>query len=334
VRRVWSMRVPSMVIGVATFLTASTFGAGAPSAAVLEPSATAPSASAHASLAGDGTQPHLPDRLALRLGAQMGVAHSPYPAPEAHTISGLLTALIVEGEGRVAPALAVQVRVPLALAGVDQPAGGAHTSNALGHPEAGIVWRPWASAATALFARLGLALPIGSGDAALGRRPLANQALSLASALHGWREEELFAPGRLGLTAAARGEAAFDLGTAHAWRLDTFGEVKLPVMIAIDRGTPDPRTDVHRLAISTVAGAGAALSWSRLRLGVAPWLAFHALPAADIRDQPASRWALFLVPDLTVRVTRQVGLSAGASLPLAGALAGSTAVTLRAAAAW
>jgi len=328
------MRAASAPIAAAIFLAASLFGARRSSAADPEPSAaTQPSASARAT-ARDGNQPDLPERFALRLDAQMGVAHSPYPAPDAHTISGLLTALILEGEGRVAPALAVQLRAPLALAGVDQPAGGAHTSNALGHPEAGIAWRPWASAAAALFTRFALALPIGGGDAALGRRPLENQALSLASALHGWREEELFSPGRLALTASARAEGAINLGVARAWRLDTFGEVKVPVMIAVDRGTTDPRVEVHAVALSTVAGAGAAVSWSRFRLGVAPWLAFHAVPTAEIRDQPASRWALSLVPDLTIRIRGPVGLSVGASVPLAGALTGSTALGLRAGGAW
>ena len=281
------------------------------------------------------TQPDLPGRLAISVGAQMGVGHSPYPAPEAHTVSGLLTAFIVAGEARVRPATAIQLRLPLVMAGVDQPAGGAHDSNALGHPEAAVVWRPWTSQVAALFTRLGLALPIGGGDATLGRRPLENQALSLASALHGWREEALFAPGRLGLTASARGEAGFDLGTARAWQLHTFGEVKVPAMIAVDRGTPDPRTDVHPFALSTVIGGGAALSWSRLRLGVAPWLAFHVVPAAEIRGQSAaSRWALSLVPDLTIRITGHVGLSVGASVPLGGALDGSTALGLQAAGAW
>jgi hypothetical protein len=293
------------------------------------PAASIAEASAH----GSG-QPDLPDHLAISVGAQMGVGHSPYPAPEAHTISGLLTAFIFEGEARVRPAMAIQLRLPLVLAGVDQPAGGAHASNTLGHPEAAFVWRPWTSEAAALFTRLGLALPIGGGNAALGRRPLENQTLSLASALHAWREEALFAPGRLSLTASARGEAAFDLGAARRWRLDTFGEIKVPAMIAVDRGTTDPRAEVHTFALSTVVGGGAALSWSRLRLGVAPWLAFHVVPAAEIRGQPASRWAHSLVPDLTVRITGHVGLSVGASVPLGGALDGSTAVGLQAAGAW
>ena len=80
-----------------------------------------------------------PERARVSLGSRIGVAKSPFPSADAREISGLLTSLLLEAEAQVGSALAVRLRLPLVLAGVDQPAGGARSDIAWGHPEAALL---------------------------------------------------------------------------------------------------------------------------------------------------------------------------------------------------
>ena len=161
----------------------------------------------------------------MRLGARLGLAKSPFPSADARD-AGLLTSVLLEGEAQVGR-LAVRLRLPLVLAGVDQPAGGAGASTTWGHPEAALLWRPRGIAAAWLLARLALAVPLPSGgEATLARRPLDNQALVLASAQRQLHDQELYAPGRVALTPSARLDV-------RRGPVALFGEVKLPFMLAL-----------------------------------------------------------------------------------------------------
>jgi hypothetical protein len=249
------------------------------------------------------------------------LARTPFPAFTAPEISGLLTSLLLESEVQVAPALAVRLRLPLVLAGVDQPAGGARSETAWGNPEAAILWRLRDTAPARLVGRLALALPLPGGDAALARRPLDNQALLLASAQRGHHEQELYAPGRVALTPAARADVT-------RGRVAAFGELKLPLMLAVARGESDPQTEVHALAISAAATAGVSVAWWRLRVGVAPWLTIDLLPAGRIRGAPVTRWRLTIDPDVSIRIDDHLAAALSATIPAAGALSPVPAVGL------
>jgi hypothetical protein len=266
-------------------------------------------ASAGAQPAADGNRV----RVGGSLGARLGLAKTPFPSSAAHEITGMVTSLLLEGQAEVAPALAVRLRLPLVLAGVDQPAGGARAVTAWGNPEAGVLWRVREAAGLRLLGRLALAIPLPGGDAALARRPLDNQALRLASAQHGHHEQELYAPGRLALTPAGRADV--DRG-----RVAGFAELKLPFMLAVARGDAEPPTRVRALALSAEAGAGVSVGWWRLRAGMAPWLVVDLLPAADIRGAPVTRWTLTLDPDLSIRISDRFAARLGATIPIAGAL--------------
>jgi hypothetical protein len=249
----------------------------------------------------------------VSLGSRLGLAKTPFPSYTAHEISGLLTSLLLEGEAEVAPALAVRLRLPLVLAGVDQPAGGTRSETAWGNAEAAVLWRLHDSVATDLVGRLALAVRLPGGDAALARRPLDNQALLLASAQRGHHEQELYAPGRVALTPAARG------GFARG-RLAAFAELKLPFMLAVSRGDSEPQTKVRSLAISTTATAGVSVAWWRVRASVGPWLAMDLLPAAEIRGDAATRWTLTIDPDVSIRINAHLAAAVSATIPVAGAL--------------
>jgi hypothetical protein len=257
----------------------------------------------------------------VTLSSRMGMAKSPFPSPEAREISGVVTSLLLDGQLAVTPALALALRLPLVLAGLDLPAGGARAQTSWGHPEVAAVLRLREGAATRLLGRLALAIPLPGGDAALARRPLDNQALLLADAQAGHHDPELYAPGRLALTPSVRLEAT--RGRAAA-----FGELELPLLLAVARGTPDARTEVRRLAITSAASAGASLSWWRLRGTAAAWLAVDVVRAAELRGQAPARWTLTVDPALQLRITGHVGAALSATIPVAGALSAAPAVAV------
>jgi hypothetical protein len=264
-------------------------------------------------------QPAAEMGVRVSLGSRLGLAKTPFPSYTAHEISGLLTSLLLEGEADVAPALAVRLRLPLVLAGVDQPAGGARSETAWGNPEAAVLWRLHDTAATRLLGRLALAVPLPGGDAALARHPLDNQALLLASAQRGHHDQELYAPGRVALTPAARADLT-------RGRLAAFGELKLPFMLAVARGDSEPQTKVRALAIAAEATAGASVGWWRLRAGAAPWLTVELLPAGEIRGAPATRWTLTIDPEVSIGINDHLAAALSATVPVAGALSAVPAI--------
>jgi hypothetical protein len=261
------------------------------------------------------------ERVRVSLGSRLGLAKTPFPSYTAHEISGLLTSLLLEGESEVEPALSVRLRLPLVLAGVDQPAGGARSETAWGNPEAAVLWRLHETAATRLIGRLALAVPLPGGDAALARRPLDNQALLLASAQRGHHEQELYASGRVAITPAARVDVT-------RGRVAAFGELKLPFMLAVASGDSDPRTKVRALALSTAATAGVSVTWWRLRAGAAPWLAVDLLPAGEVRGDPATRWTVTIDPEVSIRINDHLAAALSATIPVAGALSPVPAIGL------
>jgi hypothetical protein len=267
------------------------------------------------------------DRVRVSLGSRLGLAKTPFPSSTAHEISGLLTSLLLEGEVEVTPALAVRLRLPLVLAGVDQPAGGTRAETAWGNPEAAVLWRLHDTPATRLLGRLALAIPLPGGDAALARRPFDNQALLLASAQRGHHEPELYAPGRVALTPAARVDVT-------RGRLAAFAELKLPFMLAVARGDSDPQTKVRALAMSTVATAGVSVAWWRLRAGAAPWLTVDLRPAGEIRGDRATRWTLTVDPQVSIRISEHLAAALSATIPVAGALSPVPAIGLALAGGW
>jgi hypothetical protein len=261
------------------------------------------------------------ERARVSLASRLGLAETPFPSATAPEISGLLTSLLLEGEAKVTQSLAVRLRVPLVLAGVDQPAGATRSETAWGNPEASVLWRLRDTAATRLFGRLALAVPLPGGDAALSRRPLDNQALLLASAQHGYHDQELYAPGRVALTPAARIDFTRGRVAAH-------GQLKVPFMIAVARGDSEPQTRVRALAVSTEATAGVSVAWWRLRAGAAPWLVVNLLPAGEIRGAPATRWTLTIDPDVSIAINDRLAAALNATIPVAGALSAVPAIGL------
>jgi hypothetical protein len=258
----------------------------------------------------------LAERLQVELGSDVGLARTPFSSPDAREISGLLTALSLSGRGWITSTLGAQLRLTLIVADVDLPAGAVRPDTTWGHPEASFLWRAFDDGATKVLGRIGVAGPLDtSEDAALGRRPFENQSLLLAGALRGWRDRQLFAPGRLGVTPSARADL---LQGPFAG----FAELEVPLMLAVRKGDRDPRVDVNPLAISTVVGVGAAASWGRFTVGVAPWVVVDLVPANEIRGSSQTRWTLSMIPEVRARITERITIALGSTIFLAGALRG------------
>jgi hypothetical protein len=271
--------------------------------------------------------------MTAAISATMGKTDTPFPSPEARSISGLLTTFLAQGEASLTPSWSLSLRVPLVLADVYLPAGGARPTTAFGHPEAALAWHLLVADGWRATVGAGVAAPIGGGDAALGRRPFENQALVLASAQTGWRDRALFAPGRLGLIPAAQ------LDHQVGW-LSVSALLRLPLLLAVQRGEPDARVDVHEvgLTLACAVSFGARLG-ERVALTAAPWLVADLLRTEDFRSSaaaPASpaRWALSLATNLRVRVVGPLSAELGSTFLLAGALAGLPSVTVGVTGTW
>jgi len=267
--------------------------------------------------------------IEARASATMGLARTPYPSPEAREISGLLTTLLVQAQKAVAPNLVVAFRWPFVLADVDLPAGAARPTNAWGHPEGALLWRFLQRNGVVATVGAALALPLlGDDEAALERRPFDNQALLLASAQTGWRDRDMFAPGRLALAPAAK--IAVTRG-----RLLAFAHLDLPLLLTLRRGSADDRVHVRTLGGSATFGTGLAASFfDRLTLSAGPWVVIDAVPVAEIKGEPPPRWTLSLATAVEVRVRGPVTAEVGSTIFLAGALSGFPSFTLALGAAW
>jgi hypothetical protein len=256
------------------------------------------------------------ERMAVELGARTGFATAPFPSPDQPTASGLLTSLLVEVRGWRGPRLGVRIRLPLVIADLDRPAGGVVTKTAVGHPEAAVLWRLGATPAICFLSRLAVSFPLGGESGALGRRPLVDQALVLASAQTGWYDQELFAPGRLTITPSWLAELT-------TGRVRAFGEVKARVMFRLDDHPADPGVTASWAAVSAVPAVGASLRLWRLRGGVRAWGALEMVSPAAERGGSAPRWTLAVEPELAVATSVHTSVALSATVPVAGALQGT-----------
>jgi hypothetical protein len=145
--------------------------------------------------------------------------------------------------------------------------------------------------------------------------------LLLASAQRGHHDQELYAPGRLALTPAARLDVIRGRVAASA-------ELKLPFMLALARADSEPQTKVRTLAISTEATAGLSVTWWRVRVGAACWLGMDLLPAGQIRGDPATRWILTIDPDVSITINDHLTAALDTTIPVAGALSPVPAIGL------
>jgi hypothetical protein len=177
------------------------------------------------------------------------------------------------------------------------------------------------------LARLSLSLPLaehGPSDSLY-----ANRALAIANALEGWREQELFFPGRLSLAASG--------GIDFSCRRMLFEvNLKLPLLFRVFQDDLPKSTVGHVVGftpvVHTLLGVRI-VRWFHMNLNTD--LVLNAVPPVEKprgRAQPAQ---LVLQPVLLFQLSRTLQLATDFLAPIGGSLGGSTySGSLRLSAAW
>jgi len=265
---------------------------------------------------GFDAEPANHDRLELQ--ARFGLATAPFDVMALPEARGQAFVIVADGRIAVAPRIAIELRAPLVLASVAQPAGSYVDAATSGNPQLRAIYqladRRGPESELAVIGGLDLGAPLAGHDATL----LANRALAIASAIDGFAHPELFAPGSVPITPFASAR-----WTAGPWTLAA--AARLPVLVRIsDADLPGAAATPRRIGFSGVALGEARRELSRrLALALAPQLAIEVAPGADhVRAVPR-------LQDLE-RVSLHVRLGARARLivdlqtAVGGALGGST----------
>jgi len=240
----------------------------------------------------------------------LGLAAAPFDVMGLPDAKGQALSVGLGGTWTVTPWLALDLRVPFAVASVAEPAGSYVDTTAFGNPQLGAIVPLMERVAAGV--RLGI--PLASHDDHL----LANRALAIANGIDGLAHPELFAPGVVALTpfAAAR-------WSSSPWSLVL--EARIPILLRVhDADMPDAQTQTHSLGLAAVIAADLRRQLSqRLALALAPQLAIDVRPiAAHVRD--VSRIQDLERASLSIAIGHRSQLAIDVQGSLAGELGGST----------
>jgi hypothetical protein len=264
---------------------------------------------------------------------RVGAAAAPFyvdALPETSSEFTQARSMIFAGSYRVARSLWVGGRLPAAPSTVRQPAGSYSDEKAFGNPEASAEWLtpPVALGARALV-HLAVAGAIGLPLAGHGTESslLENRVVALSSALDDWRNPQLYEPGVVPLTAAARARIE-----PTPWG----GElaVELPIMVRVGEASLPDEADTHPIGLVPhieARGLVAPLGWLTAELG--GHIAVQAVRAVEPaeRSERSGRVQIGIEPGLCFRPGAGVSLTTRFSAALGGPLAGTYAIGLGAA---
>jgi len=259
-------------------------------------------------------------RLRLALRARFGVTTAPFYTESLPEVRGQGFIGTLSGAYRLAADAEVGLVLPAAALQVRQPAGAYVNELTRGNPalfaaDEGIV-REGSESTLRYIARLTVALPLSE------RGPsgslMSNRALAIASALEGWREQELYAPGRLSIVPCVG--LVYDRA-----RISAEASLKLPVLFRLSRAALPSGTETHTVGFTP------ALHTS-LAVRVTGWfvpalradLVVDALPPVEQARGPTRAALVVLEPELAFRLSRHLGLAVDFMVPVAGTLAGTT----------
>lgn len=222
---------------------------------------------------------------------------------------------IAQGSYAVLPELHLGLRVPVVGAYVQRPAGSLVGRAALGNIELSTSWRHAVGRGMFVTVAGAVGAP-ATGSTAPAAKHFVDATLALGSALEGWRYPQLFAAGRLPVTATVRFDAH------HRWFHAGAG-IDLPLLLQIGAAGNDPGVRVNPVGFVPVLGAHLAASprpW--FFVGVREWTAIVASwPASNATRSPARVQAV-LQPQLGFVVKRRVVLALDSTIPLGGPLGG------------
>lgn len=255
------------------------------------------------------------DQLEAR--AIFGLATAPFDAMALPEARGQALVFVLDGQIAASRRIAIDLRVPLVLASVAQPAGSYVDSRASGNPQLGaryeILDRRGPDTELVLAGGLELGAPLAGHDAAL----MANRALAIANGIEGLAHPELFTPGRAPITPFASGR-----WIAGAWTLSA--AVRLPLLVRTSDADLSSMARPRSIGLAGVMLGEARRELSRrLAVALAPQLAVDVV-ASTAHVRPVSRLQDLERLSLVIRLGARAHLIVDLQTALGGALGGST----------
>ena len=262
----------------------------------------------------------------LELQAHFGVSTTPFDVSSLSEAKGQAFVFAAGGRYALSQLLTLELRLPLVLGSVAQPAGSYVDAAALGNPELGARYRfvdHRAGAATlALSGAVGIGAPLASHNENL----MPNRVLAIADGIEGRGHPEWFTPGVVPITPST----TFRWASAP-WSLEA--ELRLPLLVRVSEADlPSSSTSTQNLGVATVVGLEARYRLSRrLSLASAAQLFFDLVPAVEhVRDisrvQDFERLSLYIhfgsLAALVVDLQTAIGGELGGSTVAGGLRAG------------
>jgi hypothetical protein len=208
--------------------------------------------------------------------AHFGVATTPFDVSALRAAKGQAFVLLAGARYALTAPFSLELRAPVVLGSVAQPAGSYVDAAALGNPELGaryrVVERRTGESVLALSAAVELGAPLATHAEDL----MPNRVLAIADGIEGRAHPEWFTPGVLPLTPS----------TALRWTRAAFSldaELRLPLLVRVSEADlPSPTTDTNDLGFAAVLGLEARYRLSRrLSLASAAHLFFDVVPAVE-----------------------------------------------------
>jgi hypothetical protein len=221
----------------------------------------------------------LGERVYVQLQSHLGVATVPFPVPALSSAKGQAVVVLTDVKYVWSETFHVDVRLPVVLGSVAQPAGSYRDAAAVGNPELAVSqtwWQTGLGGSTATFlGGIAVGMPLASHDPEL----ISNRLLAIGDGLEGRGHPEWFTPGVSSLTPSFRALAK----QAH-WTLEL--SLALPLLWRVS---------------SASLNAG----WTR-DMGVAANLELELVLQLSDAVSIAGRAQLFAEAAAPVRYTRSV----------------------------
>ena len=268
-------------------------------------------------------EPALDPNLALRdsqirAQAHFGVAKAPFYVPALPEAKGHAFVLLAAARYPISQPLSLQVRAPMVLGSIRQPAGSYVDAAALGNPQIGAGFRLFQrrsdQTSLALYGAVDIGAPLASHDEDL----MPNRVLAIADGIEGRRHPEWFTPGVLPITPSG----AFRWASA-AWTVEA--ELRLPLLMRVSEADlPSTTTKTRSLGFASIVGVEARYRLSRLlSLASAAHLFFDVIPPVE-HVRGVSRVQDFERISLHFHVGSNAALVVDVQTAIAGELGGST----------
>jgi hypothetical protein len=261
---------------------------------------------------------------------RVGRVKAPFVTSDLPRVESEFTAarmLVASGHYRLTSQWVAGIRIPTAPSSVRQPGGSYVAENIFGNVELFAELQPQRWRLAGLEIRPALRGGLGLPTAGLGSisEVSENRGLAISNALDGWRLPELYEPGVVPVTVAARVDAERN-------RLRAFASAKLPWLVRIsDGGYPDDAV-TRPLGIVPVLEAGASywpFDW--LGAGLSSFVVVQAPAAvAPGRDSDrAGRVQVGIEPALRFAIGSHVLVDTDLALPLGGPLEESLGIGIQ-----